>query len=83
MPECLLRLVAKHDGRVCCAWGAYGPAQERARAVLRMMLDIVGAARVMALAFNADGSPHHPLRMAAALPTVWKDAATYARGSVL
>ncbi|MGN6589321.1 MAG: DUF1643 domain-containing protein [Sphingomicrobium sp.] len=50
---------------IICAWGAHRAAPERAAAVVRLLAMIGARNRLFHLGVNKDGSPKHPLYIAA------------------
>ncbi|CAE6839606.1 DUF1643 domain-containing protein [Paraburkholderia nemoris] len=57
--------VAADASMILCAWGAGEFAATRARAVLQLLCDAGYAEKLVHLGLNKDGSPKHPLYIAA------------------
>jgi len=65
--------IARAAPMIVCAWGGQSMARKRADTVLRLMLGITGLSkRLHHIGLNQDGSPKHPLYIAASVrPQRW------------
>jgi len=65
--------IARAASLIVCAWGGQSMARKRADTVLRLMLGIPGLSeRLHHIGLNQDGSPKHPLYIAASVrPQRW------------
>lgn len=65
----LISAMARGAGMVIAAWGKHGSHQGRGKEVLEMLMREVPE-KTYALGFNSDGSPKHPLYLAASTQPV-------------